>query len=413
MLKETNYKRTSLITEWLEKNAVSTRIIVRHKRKKPAKVVPNFKSSMHRRVHDQAVKYMLEEGAIQKHEGLIRCENRTFVIAKSNGDPRFILDGSNVNNFLEAPKFQLPGPCSILAKPASFAAKLDLTNAFLSFNLDPQLQPYTVFRDSRGVAYSWKKLPWGLSAAPAICQFMLEPVLEAVKKKFGKLIQAYLFYDDMIVLSPNRDSCRQATLYLLDLLEKLNVSINFEKSIVEPQTNIDWLGVRVVMDPTNPHKIRITNTEEKKQKLMTRVALLDPSKHKEGKVKLKHLLSFLGLAGFMASIVKIVRKMVIKLLVAIPADAVSDKASHKKDVLITKRVRGLARKIAAILQGHHYMEFVLYKDRTFEVFVDASLVAGGISNRQGTAQATLGFGDRDALNLPGKDDWKGLTKVNK
>ena len=100
---------------------------------------------------------MLREGAVRKlKQGEhALCENNTFSITKSNKDPRFILNGKPGNNFVDVPRFTIPSIFSVLKKPAKWAMKFDLTNAFLHFKLHPELQKYFCFRDSTGELYTW------------------------------------------------------------------------------------------------------------------------------------------------------------------------------------------------------------------------------------------------------------------
>ena len=81
--------------------------------------------------------------------------------------------------------------------------------------------------------------------------------------EFG--VQAHIFYDDMIILSVDKETTRKAGARLVDLLTKLGMDINYEKSSSEPTTKVEWLGVDVQTDLANPSNISISNTEKKKK----------------------------------------------------------------------------------------------------------------------------------------------------
>ena len=68
----------------------------------------------------------------------------------------------------------------------------------------------------------------------------------------------------MIILSTNHETTKKAGARLVELLTKLGMDINWPKSSAEPTTKVEWLGVDVQTDLTNPSNISISNTEKKK-----------------------------------------------------------------------------------------------------------------------------------------------------
>lgn len=184
--------------------------------------------------------------------------NKCFTLAKSDGQIRFVADLRNCNMFITAPKFALPSIYSVLLEPATWMMKFDLSNAFMHFDIHDELKPYCCFKDDKGKMMTWNKLPWGSSISPFVCQTIMEPVLHLVRQKYK--VQAHIFYDDMVILSVDKERTRLAGRYLVELLNKLDMDINYEKSDKEPTTKIEWLGVDVETDLTNPSNISISNT---------------------------------------------------------------------------------------------------------------------------------------------------------
>jgi len=68
-----------------------------------------------------------------KRLGVPAAMNHVHVIAKSNGSARLIADVRAGNMFMETVQFTVPNINSVLARPASWAVKFDLSNAFMHF----------------------------------------------------------------------------------------------------------------------------------------------------------------------------------------------------------------------------------------------------------------------------------------
>ena len=106
----------------------------------------------------------------------------------------------------------------------------------------------------------------------------MAPILQAVAEKFN--CQAYIFYDDMIVLAPLRETVLKAGTWLRKKLTSFNFNINEAKSTPEPVTKVDWLGTLIEMDPNDPTAMAIYNTPEKRSSIQQQATLLSPSKNK-------------------------------------------------------------------------------------------------------------------------------------
>ena len=84
--------------------------------------------------------------------------------------------------------------------------------------------------------------------SPYICQTIMSPVMQKVRKDSNNKVRAHIYYDDMIILGQNIKDVQQAADNLRRELVNLGMLINKEKSDVVPQTEIEWLGMRLITD---------------------------------------------------------------------------------------------------------------------------------------------------------------------
>ena len=119
------------------------------------------------------------------------CAFPTVNVIKPSGDIRICGDFKPLNAILTVD--QHPIPCQLfnaLAGGERFT-KLDLSNAYNQVRVDEESQNYLVINTHKGL-FKYKRLPFGISSAPAIFQRIMEKVLGGVK---GVVV----YLDDIIV----------------------------------------------------------------------------------------------------------------------------------------------------------------------------------------------------------------------
>ena len=115
-------------------------------------------------------------------------------VVKSDGSIRICGDyKQTTNNVARADAYPLPRVEDILASLAggkSFS-KLDLAHAYQQLVWDEESKKYTTINTEKGL-YHYNRLPFGVSAAPAIFQRTMENILQGLPK-------VCVYIDDILV----------------------------------------------------------------------------------------------------------------------------------------------------------------------------------------------------------------------
>nr|CAH7731620.1 unnamed protein product [Callosobruchus chinensis] len=164
-------------------------------------IVPSSQSSIDKRrkwsrqeqaVISDAIHTLTEFGAISKVQP---CKGQfisdIFVISKSDGTNRLILNLKKFNEYVETLHFKMEGykVASELIKPLSWMCKVDLKDAYLMVPVHKQDKKYLRFYFN-SILYEYNCLCFGLNCAPMVFTKLLKPIISFLRKKrsyFGGL----------------------------------------------------------------------------------------------------------------------------------------------------------------------------------------------------------------------------------
>ena len=161
------------------------------------------------------------------------------VVPKPGGGVRLCGDYKcTVNPQLAVPKTPMPSLEDILTKLAGMHkfCKLDLSTAYLQMQLDEDSQQMTVLNTPRGLL-KMKRLPYGISASPAIFQSTMEKVLEG-------LPGVTCFLDDVLVAGATESETLERLDETLKRLKKWKLVLK-RKKCQFMMTSIQYLGVEL------------------------------------------------------------------------------------------------------------------------------------------------------------------------
>lgn len=177
---------------------------------------------------------LIETVDIQPH-----CVSPIHCVPKKNGTFRLITDLRQVNGYCTPPKFANEGIKEVLEliKPNDHLVTLDIKQGFFHVPVHRDYRKFLGFR-WKGQFYQWKCLPFGLNGSPYFFYKTIRPVVEYLRQRGLRVVA---FVDDFILMS-SADSINKDCALLIDTFQKLGLTINYEKSSLEPGVKKEYIG---------------------------------------------------------------------------------------------------------------------------------------------------------------------------
>ena len=127
---------------------------------------------------------------------------------------------------------------------------VDLKDAYFHVTIHQKYRKYLrlIFKDT---IYQFVALPFGLSLAPRTFTKCMAPVAAYLRLQG---IQIYPYIDDWLIVSRSKAGAYRDTRYVLNTLQALGLSINCEKSHLEPSQTMDYIGAVSYTHLTLPTK---------------------------------------------------------------------------------------------------------------------------------------------------------------
>ena len=188
--------------------------------------------------------------------------SRLFIVWKTSGSWRPVIDLSHLNRFVDVSPFQMETIQSVLlsVRQGDWMASIDLKEAYLQVPVHPASRHFLrfVFRDQ---VYQFKVLCFGLSTAPQVFTRVMAPV-SAMFHSMGIRMRRYL--DDWLVQSSSQESLLRDLQTVLQLCHELRIVVNPQKSNLVPSQVVQYL--RVVTDAKT---FRASPSQERISKLLS------------------------------------------------------------------------------------------------------------------------------------------------
>ena len=183
--------------------------------------------------------------------------SRLFVVWKTSGSWRPVIDLSLLNRFVDVSHFRMETIQSVLlsVRQGDWMASIDLREAYLQVPVHPESRRFLRFV-AHGRAYQFKALCFVLSMAPQVFARVMAPV-SAILHSLGIRMRRYL--DDWLVQASSREALLRDLGVVLSLCRELGVVINPEKSNFSPSQVVQYLGVvidaRTFMAAPSPDRV--------------------------------------------------------------------------------------------------------------------------------------------------------------
>lgn len=227
---------------------------------------------------DQMLKHgIIEESTSEWQSPVVMCK-------KKSGEMRFCVDYRALNKVTKPKFFPLPRLEDVFdalgRSEAQIFSSLDLLSGYWQCNLDPSTAHKAAFVTPSGV-YQWKRLPFGLAAAPSSFQHLLTQVLKHLNYQI-----ALVYVDDILVFSKTFEDHLKHLQLVFDRLQTAGLTLKPSKCQFALKEVI-YLG----------HKISKKGVEVDNSKIDTMNSFPVPTNQKQ-------LRSFLGLCGYYRKFVK-------------------------------------------------------------------------------------------------------------
>ena len=247
---------------------------------------------------DSEVRSLLKKGAIEKISSPTSpgFYGRIFVVPKSSGGWRPVLDLSTLNSFLEDLSFRMETAMSVreAIHQGDWSVSMDLTDAYFHIMIHPTDRKFLRFVWNREV-FQYKALPFGLAPAPWVFTKITRELCRFVR---GQGIRLRVYLDDWLLLAASEDLCARQCRRILDLCSSLGFVLNKEKSDLTPSQRFVYLGM--AFDT-------IAWTISPSPERLTRLQTLLSSFHSKSSVTARQLAALLGVLESLAMLLPLGR----------------------------------------------------------------------------------------------------------
>lgn len=182
-------------------------------------VSPKIREAIHTEINK-----MLREDVIEPSDS--EWSSPIVMIKKPNNTYRFCLDFRKVNSVSKKDAYPLPYMTAILDKlrTAQYISKIDLSQAYFQIPLDEDSKHITAFTVPGMGLFQFKRMPYGLTGAPATFQRLLDRLIGPECEPY-----AFAYLDDIIIVTQTFDEHLQRLEQILKRITDAGLTINPEK----------------------------------------------------------------------------------------------------------------------------------------------------------------------------------------
>lgn len=187
------------------------------------------------------IKRLISRGAIEPVESSPdQFLSSYFLIDKSSGGKRFILNLKALNKFFDPPHFKMEDikMAQRLMRRDCYMASIDLEDAYLLVPIDPEYRKFLCF-SFQGQVYQFNALPFGLSSAPYVFTKILKPVAAYLRERGLKSV---IYLDDFLLLGESYNKCKENVQITINFLRSLGFILSLRKCELEPAKQRKYLG---------------------------------------------------------------------------------------------------------------------------------------------------------------------------
>ena len=216
---------------------------------------------------DAAVDKMLQKGALEPASSDPGHYSLLFLVPKPTLDWRPVIDLSPLNKCIRQTPFKMETCASVLraTKKDDWMLSLDLKDAYFQVPVHPESRRFLRVV-SRGIAYQFRVICFGLCTAPQVFTRVMAPVASILHTRGIRMLR---YLDDWLILMSSEEGAAWARDETLHLCHQLGIVINFEKSDLIPKKVAIYLGMRI-----ESSILRAFPTEKRQDALINIIARL-------------------------------------------------------------------------------------------------------------------------------------------
>lgn len=190
----------------------------------------------------EAITNLLNLGAVKK---VPRSDDQFvstyFLVAKSNGKMRFVLNLKELNKYIPNEHFKMEDfrTATKLVSKECFMGSIDLKDAYFLIPLHKTCKKYFCF-EWEGDRFIWNCIPFGLNIAPWLYTKLMKPVVSFLR---NKNFSSVVYLDDWLLFGDTYEDCLSNVNCTVEILEKLGFIINKQKSSLVPKNSCQYLGM--------------------------------------------------------------------------------------------------------------------------------------------------------------------------
>lgn len=195
---------------------------------------------------DVELQKLLDQGIIEPSKSA--WSSPILLVPKKDGSYRVCVDYRRLNQVTKRDAYPLPYISAILdrLRDARYLSSLDVKSAYWQVPVAESSREYTAFTVPGRGLYQFRRMPMGLTNAPATWQRLIDRVLGADLEPY-----VLVYLDDIVVISPDFDTHLQLLTKVLDRLRDAGLTMSREKcQFCRPQLRylgyvVDGQGLRV------------------------------------------------------------------------------------------------------------------------------------------------------------------------
>uniref|UniRef100_A0A7M5XJR3 Reverse transcriptase domain-containing protein n=1 Tax=Clytia hemisphaerica TaxID=252671 RepID=A0A7M5XJR3_9CNID len=191
-----------------------------------------------------SIKKLLEDSCIEKVSEPPYCIN-PLTVAERNSKLRLVLDLRHVNKFITKPnkfKYENLKQALELIDQNDFLITFDLKSGYHHVPINHIFRTFLGFAwefDGKMQFFVFKVLPFGLNIA---CLVFTKLMRQLVKRWRSMGIKCAMYLDDGIAGDSSHFSLIRSRDRMLQDMQSAGLTVNFEKSSLEPEKRKTWLG---------------------------------------------------------------------------------------------------------------------------------------------------------------------------